>query len=161
LDIRVIAREEMKIVGISWNGAYSQMDQIPFLFETMKQRFDEVLYQKNDNIFIAPFHRRETELTYYVTVPVEEINLVPEGMVGFTIPEKNYVFCTHKGTAAEIEHTYRRMEAWMEDYGYEQDHQALSLEVYNSNINKRDISNEIIKFEIYIPVKKYTNIQLK
>lgn len=153
----MIEREEMKVVGIAWNGTYSQMEQLPFLFETMKLRYDEVLLQKNQNIFIAPFHGRETELTYYVTVPVEEVNFVPEGMVGFTIPEKNYVFCTHKGTAAEIEHTYRRIEAWMEDYGYEQDYQALSLEVYESSINKSDFSDEIIKFEIYIPVKKYTD----
>lgn len=153
----MIEREEMKVVGIAWNGTYSQMEQLPFLFETMKLRYDEVLFQKNQNIFIAPFHGREAELTYYVTVPVEEINFVPEGMVGFTIPEKNYVFCTHKGTAAEIEHTYRRIEAWMEDYGYEQDYQALSLEVYESSINKSDFSDEIIEFEIYIPVKKYTD----
>jgi predicted transcriptional regulator YdeE len=148
----------MKVVGISWNGTYSQMEQLPFLFETMKQRYDEVLYQENQNIIIAPFHGRETELTYYVTVPVKEINFVPEGMVGITIPEKNYVFCTHKGTAAEIEHTYRRIHAWMVDYGYEQDHRALSLEVYNSSINKRDFFDEIIKFEIYIPVKRYTSV---
>ncbi|WML52828.1 GyrI-like domain-containing protein [Neobacillus sp. PS3-12] len=161
MDIRVIEREEMKVVGIPWNGTYAQMDQIPFLFARMKQRSDEVLFQRNQNIFIAPFHGRETELTYYVTVPVEEITYIPEGMTGFTIPEKNYVFCTHNGMAAEIEHTYQRIEAWMEEYGYEQDNQALSLEVYNSNINEIDFSDELIKFEIYIPVKKYSKIQYK
>jgi predicted transcriptional regulator YdeE len=157
----VIEREEMAVVGFAWNGNYSQMDQIPFLFERMKQRSGEVLYQKNPNIFIAPYHTRETELTYYVTVPVEEISMVPEGMVGFTIPEKSYVFCNHNGTAAEIEHTYRRIEAWMEEYGYEHDHQALSLEIYKSNINQIDFSDEEIKFEIYVPVKKYTKISYK
>jgi AraC family transcriptional regulator len=161
LDIRVIEREEMKVVGIPWNGPYSQMDQIPFLFARMKKRSNEVLDQKNHNIFIAPFHGRETELTYYVTVPVEEITYIPEGMIGFTIPEKNYVFCIHNGKAAEIEDTYRRIEAWMEEYGYEQDHQALSLEVYKSTINEVDFSDELIKFEIYIPVKKYSKIHYR
>lgn len=157
----MIEREEMKVVGIPWNGTYSETDQIPFLFARMKKRFDEVLYQKNHNIFIAPFHGRETEMTYYVTVPVEEFTNIPEGMIGFTIPEKNYVFCMHNGKAAEIEHTYRGIEAWMEEYGYEQDHQALCLEVYKSNISEIDFIDELIKFEIYIPVKKYSKIQYK
>lgn len=158
LDIRVIDREEIKVVGIAWNGSYSQLDQIPHLFSQMNERVDEVLYHKNHHIFIAPFHGRETELTYYVTVPVEEINYVPEGMLGFTIPEKNYVFCTHSGNAAEIENTYRQILEWMEEYGYEQDHQALCLEVYKANMMENRAYADQLQFEIYIPVKKYARI---
>lgn len=159
MDIRVIEREEIKVVGIAWNGLYSQVKQIPQLFTCLENRIDEVLYQKNDHLFIAPFHCRETELTYYVTVPVEEISLVPEGMVGFTIPEKHYIFCTHYGTASEIAHTYQRIKGWMEDYGYEQDHQALCLEVYNASIKENQNLQEKIHFEIYVPVKTYAKLR--
>lgn len=158
MDIRVIEREEMKVIGIAWNGNYSQLDQIPQLFEQMKERNEEILFKKNSNILISPFHRRETELTYYVTIPVEVINFIPEGMTGFTIPEKNYVFCIHKGTAAEIERTYRKIEAWMEEYGYEQDHQALSIELYNLNIEENDHAGDLVQFEIYVPVKRYAKL---
>jgi predicted transcriptional regulator YdeE len=151
-------REELKVVGFAWNGTYSQMNEIVNQFARLKQRFNEVLYQKNHNIFIAPFHGRETELTYYITVPVEEITIVPEGMVGFTIPEKNYVFCIHNGTAAEIDLTYKRINDWMDEYGYEQDYQALSLEVYQTSSLESHFSNDQIQFEIYVPVKKYTKI---
>jgi AraC family transcriptional regulator len=158
LNIRVIEREEMKVVGIPWNGSYTELDQIPKLFTMMKNRFDEVNCKKNDNIFISPYHGRETELTYYVTVPVEDFNYVPEGMVAFTIPEKSYVFCIHNGSAAEIEHTYGKIQDWMHEYGYEQDFQALSLEVYKTTFNEEHFYHDQIQFEIYIPVKKYTKI---
>ena len=116
---------------------------------------DEVPFRKNENIIIAPFHKRETELTYYVTVPVEEIDLIPESMVGFTIPEKSYVFCRHNGDAAEINNTYKNMLSWMEEYGYEQDFQALCFEIYKSDRKEDLFSENGLPFEIYIPVKKY------
>ena len=73
LEIEVLEKEEIKVVGISWNGTYSQVDIIPELFDVMKERKDEVPNQTKESILIAPFHSRETELTYYVTAPVEKI----------------------------------------------------------------------------------------
>ena len=88
-------------------------------------RLEEVSFQTKEPVLIAPFHSRETEFTYYVTTPVEKIEDIPEGMVGFTIPSKNYVFATHKGSQEEVENTYQQMLCWMKEYGYEQDHQCL------------------------------------
>ena len=130
MSIQVIEKEEMKVVGISWNGTYSQISALPRLFQEMVNRLEEVSYQTKEPVLIAPFHSRETEFTYYVTTPVEKIDEIPEGMVGFTIPSKNYVFATHKGRQEEVENKYQQIYAWMKEYGYEQDHNALSIEVY-------------------------------
>lgn len=142
----------MKVVGISWSGTYSQLNTIPELFEAMKERIDEVPNQTNTSVLIAPFHSRETELTYYVTTPVEKLENVPEGMVGFTIPRKNYVCTSHKGSLSEVENTYRETLIWMQEYGYELDNHALSLEVYNQKDFAKD---KEIQIEIYLPVKTY------
>ena len=32
LEIEVLEKEEIKVVGISWNGTYSQMNTIPELY---------------------------------------------------------------------------------------------------------------------------------
>ena len=152
MNIQVLEKEEMKVVGISWSGTYSQMDSIPELFDAMKERIDEVPNQTNTSILIAPFHSRETEFTYYVTTPVETLENVPEGMVGFTIPRKNYVCTTHKGTLEEVENTYRQTLLWMQEYGYDLDAHALSLEVFK----QKDLDNDgVIQFELYLPVKMY------
>lgn len=155
LDIRITELEELHAVGLSWSGTYSQLDQLTNLFTFMEERKNEIGKTKNQNIFVAPFHNRETEMTYYVTIPVEKIETIPEGMVGFTIPAKSYVFGTHIGTAAEIENTYKEIFSWMDDYGYDLDRNALSLEVYKTGSKKDYSSDEQIQFEIYLPVEKY------
>src|SRR4051794_16927226 len=154
MGIQVIEKEEMKVVGISWNGAYSQLSTIPSLFYKMVKRLEEVSFKTKEPVLIAPFHSRETEITYYVTTPVEEIAEIPEGMVGFTIPTKNYVFTTHKGSLEEVENTYLQMFAWMKDYGYEQDHNALCLEVYKEEHSELNAAGDL-HFDIYLPVKTY------
>lgn len=69
-------------------------------------------------------------------------------MVGFTIPRKNYVCSSHKGSLEELENTYREMLVWMEEYGYDLDGNALSLEVLKDNDNSTN-------FELYLPIKSY------
>jgi predicted transcriptional regulator YdeE len=154
LEIQVLEKEELKVVGISWSGTYSQLNNIPELFDVMKERIDEVPNQTKDSVLIAPFHSRETELTYYVTTPVEKLEDVPEGMVGFTIPRKNYVYSSHKGSLEEVENTYREMLVWMQEYGYDLDDHALSLEIFNQTSLKNDGS---LQLELYLPVKTYGN----
>ncbi|MBT2696389.1 GyrI-like domain-containing protein [Bacillus sp. ISL-40] len=154
MSIQVIEKEEMKVVGISWNGTYSQISTLPRLFQEMVNRLEEVSYQTKEPVLIAPFHSRETEFTYYVTTPVEKIDEIPDGMVGFTIPSKNYVFSTHKGKQEEVEITYQQIYAWMKEYGYEQDHNALSIEVYKEE-NKHLYASGELHFDIYLPVKTY------
>jgi len=154
LGIQVVEKEEIKVVGISWNGTYSQAGSIPELFSKLEQHLEDIPYKTNEPVLIAPFHNRETELTYYVTTPVEQIEEVPEGLVGFTIPRKNYVCTSHVGRPEDIEKTYSRLHTWMEEYGYERDYQALSLEVYKEEYRQDNVSGNLY-FEIYLPVKIY------
>lgn len=154
MDIKVIEKDSLKVVGISWNGCYTQSNAIPSLFKAMEERLQELPNKTNEPVLIAPFHDRETEFTYYVTAPVEEIDEVPEGMVGFTIPRKNYVFTTHVGKTEDVEHTYRKLFTWMEEYGYERDYAALGLEVYKQEHREQNFKGDL-HFEIYLPVKVY------
>ncbi|MFJ5712911.1 GyrI-like domain-containing protein [Neobacillus sp. NPDC093127] len=154
MAIQVVEKEEMNVVGIPWNGTYDQMEKIPSLFTKLKERIKEVSYQKKEEMLIAPFHIRETEITYYVTTPVDVIDEIPDGMVGFTIPRKNYVFCVHKGRIEDVENTYLRMYQWMNEYGYDQDHHALCLEIYKEEHKFQNLTEDL-HFEIYLPVKVY------
>lgn len=152
MEIQVLEKDEIKVVGISRSGTYSQMFNIPDLFDEMKVRLEEVPNQTNDSILIAPFHSRETEFTFYVTTPVEKVEDVPEGMIGFTIPRKNYVCTSLKGSFEDLEHTYRQMLVWMQEYGYDLDENALSLKVLNQG---QQDSEGSMDFELYLPVKCY------
>ncbi|MDP4086490.1 MAG: GyrI-like domain-containing protein [Bacillota bacterium] len=155
MDIQIIEKKEMKVIGIPWNGTYSQVGSISRLFDEFAERAEEIIDQSNEPVFIAPFHCRETEFTYYITKPVKQITYVPDGMVGFTIPAKNYIYATHSGSTSEVENTYLKILSWMREYGYEQDHQALSLEIYDEDFKTDSSPDSHLFLEIYIPVKKY------
>lgn len=152
--IKVVEKDSLKVVGISWNGTYSQTSSIPGMFSELEQRLEEIPHKAEEPVVIAPYHSRETEFTYYVTAPVEKLEQIPAGMVGFTIPPKNYVFSSHVGKPEEVENTYLQMFKWMQEYGYEQDLNALSLEIYKQNQKHQD-ANEELQFDIYLPVKVY------
>lgn len=151
-NIQILEKEEMKVVGISRSGTYSQMTGIPDLFDELKERLEEVPNQTDSSVFIAPFHSRETEFTCYIATTVKNIENVPDGMVGFTIPRKNYVFSSHNGSLEDLETTYKQMLVWMEEYGYDLDDHALSLEV----LREQSRDNEYNRlYELYLPVKIY------
>lgn len=154
MSIKVVEKDELKVVGIPWTGSFSEAQSIPSLFSKMEDRKEEVSCLTNEPVVIAPFHSRETELTYYVTKPVGEIENVPEGMVGFSIPRKNYVCTTHKGSLNEVADTYRQLITWMNEYGYEQDFQALGLEIFKEEHKQQNSSGDLY-FEICLPVKTY------
>jgi AraC family transcriptional regulator len=157
LNIQVIEKGDMKVIGLAWNGSYSQINMIPALFDQMEARIGEVLHKTNEPVFIAPFHSRETEFTYYVTTPVEKIEDIPDGMVGFIIPGKKYVFATHYGAPDKVQNTYLRMFSWMKEHGYEQDYHALSMEVYKDEHKDINASGEKLCFDIYLPLKESKN----
>lgn len=155
MDIRVVDKAGFQVVGMSWSGPYSQMEQIPRLFSEFRLRVDEILYPTGDDVIIALFHCRETDLTYYVAAPVVQIAEVPDGMTGFLVPEKSYVFACHNGPKVKLEETYIKMSEWMKEYGYEQDQFALGIEIHPITVlNKRNTS-EPMQIDIYLPIKKY------
>ncbi|WP_180960168.1 GyrI-like domain-containing protein [Neobacillus cucumis] len=154
MSVKVIEKEEIKVVGLPWTGTYGEAKTLPSLFNKMEERLEEVACLTNEPVVIAPFHSRETEFTYYVTKPVQKIEDVPEGMVGFTIPRKNYVVTTHKGRLEEVENTYHQLFTWMKEYGYEQDHHALGLEIFKEEHKQQNVSGDL-HFEIYLPVRSY------
>lgn len=154
MSIKVVEKDELKVVGIPWAGTFSEAQSIPTLFRKMEDRKEEVSCLTNEPVVIAPFHSRETELTYYVTKPVGEIENVPDGMVGFSIPRKNYVCTTHKGSLKEVADTYQQLITWMKEYGYEQDYHALGLEIFKEEHKQQNSSGDLY-FEICLPVKTY------
>lgn len=159
MNIQVVKKEEIKVIGLAVNSSYSQISNIPILFDQMEERMGEILYKTKESIFIAPFHSRETEFTYYVTVPVEKIENIPNGMIGFVIPSKKYIFATHNGGPSEVENTYLQMFSWMKEHEYEQDYHALSLEIYKNEHSTINSFGDKLQFDIYLPLKKSKDLK--
>ncbi len=159
MNIQVVKKEEIKVIGLAVNSSYSQISNISILFDQMEERMGEILHKTKESIFIAPFHSRETEFTYYVTVPVEKIENIPNGMIGFVIPSKKYIFATHNGDPSEVENTYLQMFSWMKEHGYEQDYHALSLEIYKNERSAINSFGDKLQFDIYLPLKKSKDLK--
>jgi len=153
MKFKVVTMGPKKLVGISWSGPYSQIEDIPKLFQEFEARIDEIPKESKESSFICPFHDRKTEFTYYVTIEVERLDFVPPGMVSIELPHQKYIKGIHEGSQNEVQNTYNKLFDWMKQNGYSKDDRSLSIEIYHEEDEEMNKSIENRKFEIYIPVK--------
>jgi len=152
MEIQVVTLENLYVVGFAWSGPYANSSEIPLLFSQFEQRLAEIEAPVTTEWIYAPFHSRETEFTYYVTLAVDELRTRPSGMTGFQIPGKSYAKATHQGPAAEVTATYRTMFSWIKENGYRQNPSALTIERYDRS--RDNASKEYLQYDIYLPLQK-------
>jgi AraC family transcriptional regulator len=156
MDIQIVMKQPLKLIGIGWTGPYSQVNEIPQLFARFAARENEIVNQIG-NTYICPFHDRKTDFTYYVTVAVDSFDHVPEGMVSLELPEQKYAFASYHGPEKQVEKAYINIFRWLRENGYEKDYSALSLEIYHEEDEEVNRSDNERKFDIYVPVKSEIN----
>lgn len=154
MNIKIVTLDPKKLIGISWSGPYSQMQNIPKLFQEFEARLEEIQQKTEETAFICPFHDRKTDFTYYVTIEVESFDPIPPDMVGIELPEQKYIKGIHEGPENEVQNTYYKLFDWMKQNGYSKDYRSLSIEIYHEDDEEINKSSENRKFEIYIPVNE-------
>lgn len=115
-----IVSRKFELVGQSITGNYPQLfpdAAIKVQIEFM-ERMNEVKNSKNRQVLVSPYMCNDIVATYFACLEVEKVVEVPEGMVGFTIPNMKYakVSCTNK----TIDKGYRKIFKWMTVNGYNQ-----------------------------------------
>ena len=95
--------------------------EIPKAAAVLKERGDEIQHLINKEVQLGAFVAEDTtgDLDgYWVGMEVEKIEVIPPGMVSFTIPPQTYVSTFYQGTNHGIRDAYRDMHEWAEINGY-------------------------------------------
>lgn len=94
----------------------------------------------------------DMEYEMLTAVEVRDFEKIPDGMMAYSIPPREYAVFTHKGNISNLGLTYSYIYFnWLEKEGYtiiEGD----DFECYGKGFNLQDPSNSEIK--IYIPIKR-------
>lgn len=146
-----IVKKEFLVVGESITANYPQ--GFPDAAFKLSERFDprrgEIKHAKNMEVVISPYMCNDIMATYFSCLEVDQLDQIPEGMVGFKIPETEYavISCSNK----TIGEGYNKIFQWMHEKGYKQKwfNQSFPIEIfyYEDNVDEE-------RAEILIPIQQ-------
>jgi predicted transcriptional regulator YdeE len=125
----LVKKSSLNLVGISYCGPYSTLPD-----EAIRLQGDFLArkHELNDNIkstaLLSPYFGNEAFATYWACYEVNHLEIVPEGMVQFTIPEHEYALVTT--TNKRIGEGYEQILAWMNEQRLQKQDNAVSIEIY-------------------------------
>ncbi|RWR06538.1 effector binding domain-containing protein [Siminovitchia fortis] len=141
-----IVQKELKLVGqsITANFPDSFPDAAIKVQEEFLQRTDEIHNAKHKEILFSPFMCNEIIATYFACLEVDEIDQIPEGMIGFKLPMTKYakISCSNK----TISEGYDAVYAWMQEHGYKEKwfNHSSPVEIYYIDENAEEEPAEIL-----------------
>ena len=101
-------------------------------------------------VFEGANHEAE-EYTFIAGMEVENLNDIPEEMIGHTVPTADYAVFEHRGTLDKLHLSYEYIfGVWLRENGYLMA-DADSLEVYDERFK---VGQEDSILEIWVPIKK-------
>jgi len=120
--------------------------EIPKAAAILQSRLAEIKETVNPERFIGAYvvgDCPEEMDGYWIGVEVKQLNEIPEGMVGLTVPSRKYAVITHEGPNTEIKETYKVLHRWMKSQGYERDLLAWHLEISEAGSERIDLYDTI------------------
>jgi len=150
----IVKKDEIKVIGLTCSTTISD-SKIPAVWEQLFTRMNDIpnrispCYMLGVSEFTT--NHLQEEFTYMACVPVIHIDEIPEGMVGRTIPSREYVMVTNKGALDKLGYTFEYIYTnWLPKSGYELAEED-DLEFYGDRF--RGPNDELSEIDIYIPIQ--------
>ncbi len=138
LEPEIINQKSMVLVGLktcfySVDSEKNNIgDKLPVLWRTFLERLDEI-----DNTcsrvcygVVQQINNNTDQLEYYAAIEVNQVEVLPKGMVSLNIPESRYAKFTHSGEVIKIDNTVNYIySSWLMNSG-KQHTSGPDLEVY-------------------------------
>lgn len=151
----ILAKSAFHATGLEYYGA-SNHGEIPALWRDFLSRLPEIPNRRDSHCtmgicgFVRDYDPVQSEFSYLACTEVADLDHIPPGLLGRTIPGGKYAVFTHRGDADLLEETYRYI------YGIFFPRSDLKLaekadfEVYGRRYSPGRGDSEI---DIYIPVE--------
>ena len=151
MEPKIVTKPAFNIVGMKYRGK-NEHNEIPQLWGQFVAQIPSIkhqLPQPGSYGAMDNFDEEGGEFDYLAARAVERIADVPEGLLGWEIPENTYaVFtCTLPTLQKTFGYAYH---TWLPQSGYERACGA-EFEFYDRNFDPNDESSTMF---IYIPIKK-------
>lgn len=114
----------------------------------MIDRRNEINNSKDKEVMISPYMCNGIVATYFACLAVNDLSVIPEGMIGMNLPLQTYakINCTNQS----IGEAYDRIFKWMNDNGYIQKflESTMPIEIFyfEDHVEEEDV-------ELLIPIR--------
>lgn len=160
MNVSVVSREEIKLVGLKVVGRRSELShRVPLAWTELIARLPSIPNIVNREVFhgVSPesdFLRGHSDgvHTYSVCVEVATLDSVPEGMSPWVLPPREYAMSRVQGDASAIDAAYLGLARWMAETGRKTDAQAYSLERYDVTRQRVTPPYERFDYDILKPL---------
>lgn len=149
----IITKETFTVIGIEYSGK-NRNNELSLLWDDFINRLYEIKNNINSNIQFGIFDfssksSSKNTFSYIACSEVENLNYVPNGMLGKTINSNKYAVFSHPDMIEPIGKTYEYIYGtWLPNSGYEHG-KAADFEMYKKSTDNSHIEN----IYIYIPIK--------
>jgi predicted transcriptional regulator YdeE len=152
-DVTTIKLGEMKMVGFPVNVAFKGGDfsQIGKTKQRFMERKQEIKHVINPDVYWAPWFNCEVMFTYFYCLQVSELSDIPDGMMGFTIPETLYAAVKYEGPHPMDPDPYGLLASYRQENGIVHKEESMIIEKYE--FAKDCLPGEEIAVEIFGPIK--------
>lgn len=160
MDISVVSRGEIRLVGIKVVGRRSELShRVPMAWLELVARLDAIPHTVDRDVFHGVFpesdHLRASAdgvYTYRVCTEVSDFGPLPEGLHTLVLPARTYATARVHGTAEAIEATYLGLARWIEEQGRRTHDEAQCLERYDQRRQKVTPPYERFDYDIFKPL---------
>lgn len=144
-QVDIVQLEEMKFIGVPVTSSFQndspkRIEDTKNIFMNRKNEIKNVI---NPDRYVCPHYASEVLFTYLYCMEVNNLDEIPEGMIGFSIPAHRYVTTRSNHDPYEVLHTY------LQNREMENNVKALALEVYYF-----ENPNWPTEVDVYIPIKE-------
>ncbi|RLQ94367.1 AraC family transcriptional regulator [Falsibacillus albus] len=158
MQYQIVTIPAYRGIGLKWEGAYSEVDELKKMIASMQGRVSELEHALHPELQLGlSYHLRPDGFVHYSVYEVDEKQQVPEGMIEINVPEMTY-FTTHHAKGESIGGTYSKIHQWMDENDYHPYGEA-EVEYFDSLPIKheryphdRDVDDP--HFDIRIPIVK-------
>lgn len=151
--VQLVIKPSFRVVGMEYSGPITSFSATEIMIGKLKQqmisRMEEIDGVKNRTVHYGLFRYERSRFIYMYAVEVLQLDRIPDGMIGATIPTRRYVTFTQRGSLnrASIDESWLYAIRWLNKRGYNPDPAAYHLEMFNTASDRCD------QMEIYLPLQ--------
>lgn len=113
---QIVSKEAFHVIGMKITCAEEQLYQeMPKLWEKFLERVHEIPQRKSEFVVDICLQHIDNDYTQLVCVEVDNLSVIPEDMVGLSIPKQTYAFVKHTGSEEDIWKSFYILQDWIEE----------------------------------------------
>lgn len=161
MTVDVVDLEELKLVAIKVVGRRSELShRIPLAWLELTRQLDDIPHRTDPHVFYGAFQEighqsdaADAVHAYWVGAPVSAFGALPPGLSALSIPARRYATTTVRGSAEQIDSSYRALAGWLQEQDRLADPAAFGFERYDRNRQEVTPPYERFDYDVYRPLR--------